>query len=77
MADLHTEDEAKMKWCPMSMSSTGVYARAGHKGDRLEDLRKAAWYLNREIEKLQRAVVRAAEDTDWTLDQEQAERLGG
>lgn len=25
-------------------------ARAGHKGDRLEDLKKAAWYLNHEIE---------------------------
>jgi len=26
-------------------------ARAGKKGDRLEDLKKAAWYLNREIER--------------------------
>lgn len=26
-------------------------ARAGSKGNRLEDLKKAAWYLNREIEK--------------------------
>ena len=26
-------------------------ARAGHKGDRLEDLRKALWYLEREIRK--------------------------
>ena len=25
-------------------------ARAGHKGDRLEDLRKARWYLDREIQ---------------------------
>lgn len=25
--------------------------RAGRKGDRLEDLRKAQWYLNREIER--------------------------
>lgn len=25
--------------------------RAGRKGDRLEDLKKAAWYLNREIER--------------------------
>jgi uncharacterized protein DUF3310 len=25
-------------------------ARAGKKGDRLEDLKKAAWYLQREIE---------------------------
>lgn len=26
-------------------------ARAGRKGDRLEDLKKARWYLNREIMK--------------------------
>lgn len=26
-------------------------SRAGKKGDRLEDLKKAAWYLQREIEK--------------------------
>jgi hypothetical protein len=26
-------------------------ARAGHKGNRLEDLRKAAWYLHREIDR--------------------------
>ena len=26
-------------------------ARAGKKGNRLEDLRKAAWYLQREIDK--------------------------
>ena len=25
--------------------------RAGHKGDALDDLRKAAWYLRREIER--------------------------
>jgi hypothetical protein len=29
-------------------------ARAGKKGAALEDLRKAAWYLNREIENLQK-----------------------
>ena len=29
-------------------------ARAGHKGDELEDLKKAAWYINREIERLMR-----------------------
>lgn len=27
--------------------------RAGKKGDRLEDLKKAAWYLNHEIEELE------------------------
>lgn len=26
-------------------------ARAGHKGDRLQDLRKARWYLEREIQR--------------------------
>jgi hypothetical protein len=26
-------------------------ARAGHKGSRMEDLRKAAWYLHREIDR--------------------------
>ena len=29
--------------------------RAGHKGDKLEDLKKARWYLDREIGNLQRA----------------------
>lgn len=28
--------------------------RAGLKGDRLEDLRKAAWYVNREIQKVEK-----------------------
>lgn len=28
--------------------------RAGHKGDLLEDLKKAKWYVQREIERLQR-----------------------
>lgn len=27
--------------------------RAGHKGDEIEDLRKAAWYLDREIKRLE------------------------
>lgn len=29
-------------------------ARAGHKGDELEDLKKAAWYINREVERLEK-----------------------
>ena len=29
-------------------------ARAGHKGGEIEDLKKAAWYINREIERLKR-----------------------
>ena len=28
-------------------------SRAGHKGERLEDLKKARWYLDREIDNLQ------------------------
>ena len=32
--------------------------RAGHKGDALEDLRKARWYLEREIARLERGVGR-------------------
>ena len=27
-------------------------ARAGHKGDEIEDLKKAAWYIEREIKRL-------------------------
>lgn len=38
-----------------NLGNTAKYiARAGRKGDRLEDLEKAAWYLNREIETLRR-----------------------
>jgi len=29
--------------------------RAGRKGDRLQDLRKAAWYLNRELQRLEQS----------------------
>lgn len=28
--------------------------RAGHKGDAIEDLQKAAWYIEREIQRLER-----------------------
>lgn len=28
-------------------------ARAGHKGDEIEDLKKAAWYIDREIKRLE------------------------
>lgn len=31
--------------------------RAGEKGDAIEDLRKAAWYVNREIERLSKRGV--------------------
>ena len=43
--------EAKeLNWC---LGNVVKYvSRAGHKGDKLEDLKKAAWYLRREIERL-------------------------
>ena len=37
--------------------------RAGKKGDKLEDLKKAAWYLNREIERLETELAEKAIDT--------------
>lgn len=33
--------------------------RAGSKGDPIEDLRKAAWYINREIERLAKGAPKA------------------
>jgi hypothetical protein len=36
-------------------------ARAAHKGTQLEDLRKARWYLERKIDRLQRGDDRARE----------------
>lgn len=47
-------------------------SRAGFKGDRLEDLEKARWYLDREIanEKARREAEKAAQiivlDNSWT-----------
>ena len=43
-------------------------ARAGKKGDRLEDLQKAAWYLQREIDRH----ADADERLDWA-----AKEMGG
>jgi hypothetical protein len=43
-------------WFPSDplLWQVGKYiARAGHKGNTLEDLKKAAWYLNRRIEQLE------------------------
>lgn len=36
--------------------------RADEKGDPIEDLRKAAWYINREIEKRTRSPVKLKEN---------------
>ena len=33
-------------------------SRAGHKDDALQDLKKAAWYLNRKIMQLERALTK-------------------
>lgn len=33
-------------------SAIKYIARAGHKNDEIEDLKKAAWYINREIQRL-------------------------
>jgi hypothetical protein len=40
-------------------------SRADKKGCRLEDLRKAAWYLNREIEKQARAMEEVLAPKRW------------
>ena len=45
-------------WFPADplLWQVGKYiARAGHKGNMLEDLKKAAWYLNRRIEQAENA----------------------
>jgi hypothetical protein len=39
-------------------------ARAAHKGKYLEDLRKARWYLDREIKRAQKAEVEAQSPSD-------------
>lgn len=40
--------------------------RAGRKGDALEDLKKAAWYLDREIDKLEEQAELDGVDDDVT-----------
>lgn len=43
-------------WClGFNLGNAVKYiARCEHKGKRLEDLKKAAWYINREIERLEK-----------------------
>ena len=36
--------------------------RAGEKGDELEDLKKARWYINREIERLEKLLLLVKND---------------
>lgn len=44
--------------------------RAGRKGDALEDLEKAAWYLDREIDKLEtQAELEEREPTQSAIDE--------
>lgn len=38
---------------PMLWTACKYLLRAGKKGDKVEDLRKAQWYLNREISRLE------------------------
>ncbi len=37
-------------------------SRADHKGSKLEDLKKAQWYLNREIERLEKQATQAKQE---------------
>ncbi len=44
---------------PFNLGNAVKYIwRAGHKGDAIEDLQKAYWYLNREIVKRQKEALR-------------------
>ena len=41
-----------IEWFPFNVGAAMKYLwRAGHKGDHIEDLRKAAWYVEREIQR--------------------------
>ena len=47
------------EWFPFNLGCAIKYVwRAGMKGDRLEDLRKARWYLDREIARLETDIDR-------------------
>lgn len=43
-------------------------ARAGYKGDPIEDLRKAAWYIDREINRLEDMKQRATASNRVTIE---------
>jgi hypothetical protein len=52
---IETIDFIEAKKLPYNLGNVVKYvSRADHKGRRVEDLRKAQWYLNREIERVQR-----------------------
>lgn len=49
-----------VEWMNFNRGNAMKYIwRAGEKGDEIEDLRKAAWYLNREIERLTKGAANA------------------
>lgn len=53
------------EWFPFNVGNAIKYLwRAGRKGDRLEDLRKARWYVDREITRLETARNDAKPDHD-------------
>jgi hypothetical protein len=56
------------EWFPFNLGNAIKYIwRAGTKGDRLEDLRKARWYVDREITRLESAEYKGPELTaeEW------------
>ena len=52
---IETIDFIEAKQLTYNLGNVVKYvSRADHKGNRLEDLEKAAWYLNREIQNLKK-----------------------
>ena len=53
------------EWFPFNLGNAIKYIwRAGRKGDRLEDLRKARWYVDREILRLENDIDRREQVAD-------------
>lgn len=54
------------EWFPFNLGNVIKYVwRAGKKGDHLEDLRKARWYLDREIQRIETAQMDCKPDDDY------------
>jgi hypothetical protein len=54
VGNIETIDYIEAKQLGYHLGNVVKYvSRAGHKGERLEDLKKARWYLNREIDNLE------------------------
>lgn len=59
--DIETIDYIEAKGFGYNLGNVCKYiSRAGHKGDTIEDLKKAAWYLNREIGRLEKEAAEHA-----------------